>query len=89
MIICWIVRSSSLFDEIIRTRKNVVFYLHGLLESSKTSKSLEAYLKKRKSAYSIHRVITPYINLENIKLEEYMDKRKKLYKLDRRENGYE
>ena len=74
------------FDEIIRKRKNVLFYLHGLLESSKTSQSLEAYLNKRKSAYSIHRVITPYIDLEKIKLKEYMNKRKKLYKLDRREN---
>lgn len=74
------------FDEIIQKRKNVVFYLHGLLESSKTSNSLKGYLKKRKLAYSIHRVITPYIDLEKIKLKEYMNKRKKLYKLDRREN---
>ena len=73
-------------DEIIRKRKHVVFYLHGLLESSKTPKSLEAYFEKRKAAYSFHRVITPYIDLEKIKLKEYMNKRKKLYKLDRREN---
>lgn len=73
------------FDEIIRIRKNVVFYLHGLLESSRTPNSLEAYLQNRNSFVSIHRVITPYINLEKIKLEEYMEKRKKLHRLDRRE----
>ena len=77
------------FDEIIKVQKNVVFYLHGLLESGKTPESLEAYLQKRKSTFSIHRVVTPYIHLENIKLEEYMDKRKKLYGLTKGKSDYE
>ena len=72
-------------DEIIKRRKNVVFYLHGLLESGKTPESLEKYLKSRVSKFSVHRVITPYIDLDEIKLDKYMKKRKKLHRLDRRE----
>lgn len=73
------------FDEIIRRRKNVVFYLHGFLESSSTAEKLERYLQKREIQFSSHRVITPYIDLERIKLDEYMKKRKRLHRLDRRE----
>ncbi|MCM3639274.1 GNAT family N-acetyltransferase [Sporosarcina luteola] len=73
------------FDELIKVQKNVVFYLHGLLESDKTSDSLEAYVQKRKSAFSIHRVITPYIHLQEIELEQYSDKRKRLHRIDKRE----
>ena len=76
------------FDEIIQTRKNVVFYLHGLLESSKTPEMLEAYLHKKKYVFSVHRVITPYIDLEKIKLKEYIDKRQKLHRLSRREKRF-
>ncbi|WP_210471189.1 GNAT family N-acetyltransferase [Sporosarcina sp. 6E9] len=72
-------------DEIIRTKKNVVFYLHGLLESSRTPASLEKYLQSRNTNFSVHRVITPYIDLKKIKLEEYMKKRRRLHRLDRRE----
>ena len=72
-------------DDIIREKKNVVFYLHGLLESRNTSKSLEKYLRNRDSKFSVHRVITPYIDLEKIKLDEYMEKRRRLHRLDRRE----
>ncbi|MFC5602543.1 GNAT family N-acetyltransferase [Sporosarcina koreensis] len=73
------------FDEMIKMRRNIVFYLHGLLESSKTPRIIEDYLQRRKYIFSLHRVITPYINLKDIKLEEYMDKRKKLHRLDKRE----
>lgn len=72
-------------DSIVAERKNVVFHLHGLLESSLSHGTLEVYLRKRKIAYSTHRVITPYINLEKIKMEEYIKKRQKLHRLDRRE----
>lgn len=72
-------------DEIIRKKKNVVFYLHGLLESGKTPASLEKYLQGQNSIFSVHRVITPYIDLKEIKLEKYMEKRQKLHRLDRRE----
>lgn len=73
------------FDEIIRNKKNVIFHLHGLLESSSTVEKLESYLQRRKNVFSVHRVITPYIDLKKIKLEEYMKKRKKLHRMDRRE----
>ncbi|QUW23292.1 GNAT family N-acetyltransferase [Sporosarcina sp. Marseille-Q4063] len=72
-------------DEIIHEKKNVVFYLHGLLESSITPASLEMYLQSRNSKFSVHRVITPYIDLKKITLEEYMEKRQRLHRLDRRE----
>lgn len=72
-------------DKIIEARKHVVFYLHGLLESGNTPKNLEEYLQKRNILYSVHRVITPYINLDKIKLEKYMKKRRRLHRLDRRE----
>ena len=72
-------------DEIIRMRKNVVFYLHGLLESSNTTASLEKYFGSRNTKYTVHRVITPFIDLKKIKLEEYMEKRRRLHRLDRRE----
>lgn len=72
-------------DAIIKKRRNVIFYLHGLLESSFSHSRLEVYLRKKKLSYSTHRVITPYINLEKIQMEEYIKKRQKLHRLDRRE----
>lgn len=72
-------------DEIFRTQKNVVFSLHGLLESSHTTRSLENYLQNRTYSFSVHRVVTPYIDLKKIKLPEYMNKRQKLHRLSRRE----
>lgn len=77
--------SKFVLDEIIQRRKNVVFYLHGLLESGKTPASLEQYLQSQGSKFSVHRIITPYIDLDKIKLDKYMKKRKKLHRLDRRE----
>ncbi|WP_432360336.1 GNAT family N-acetyltransferase [Sporosarcina sp. UB5] len=72
-------------DEVFRTKRNVVFYLHGLLESGKASRSLENYLRKRKLGFSVHRVITPYVDLEKIVNDEYMNKRQRLHRLSRRE----
>ena len=46
---------------------------------------MEKYLQNRNSKFSVHRVITPYIDLQKIKLEEYMKKRQRLHRLDRRE----
>lgn len=76
---------SFVLDEIAARRKNVVFYLHGLLESSGSSKALEQYVKQRDYIGSIHRVVTPYINLTEMDLNEYLNKRKKQHGLDRRE----
>ncbi|MDF2065061.1 GNAT family N-acetyltransferase [Bacillus sp. Cr_A10] len=72
-------------DYIIHAKKHVVFNLHGLLESSFSHRKLEVYLRKRKFRTSTHRVITPYINLDKIQMEEYIKKRQKLHRLDRRE----
>ncbi|MGN7387429.1 GNAT family N-acetyltransferase [Sporosarcina sp. SAFN-015] len=73
------------FDELVKVQKNVVFNLHGLLESDKTPERIEAYLEKRKYNFSIHRVVTPFIHLGEIDLEEFSSKRKRLYRIDRRE----
>ncbi|MFC5602544.1 GNAT family N-acetyltransferase [Sporosarcina koreensis] len=73
------------FDEIIKVKKNVVFYLHGLLESEKTHESLETYLQRRKYNFSKHRVVTPFIHLKEIELEQFRDKRKRLHRIDKRE----
>lgn len=72
-------------NQIIERRVHVVFYLHGLLESEQTPDILESYLKNHELAYSNYRVVTPFINLNAIKLEKYMEKRKRLHRLDRRE----
>ncbi|WP_413053936.1 GNAT family N-acetyltransferase [Sporosarcina sp. 179-K 8C2 HS] len=73
------------FDEILKAKKNVVFYLYGLLESSKTPRIVENYLQQRKIVFSLHRVITPYLNLIDIELEKYADKRRRLYRPNKRE----
>ncbi|MCM3639275.1 GNAT family N-acetyltransferase [Sporosarcina luteola] len=74
-----------IFDELIKEKRNIVFYLYGLLESSQTPSIIEDYLQQRSLVFSLHRVITPFINLQDIKLEEYMEKRKKLHRLNKRE----
>lgn len=72
-------------DSIIEKKKHVVFKLHGILESSDTFRALNKFLQKNNYPHTKHRVITPYINLKKIELEEYMKKRKKIHRLDRRE----
>ncbi|MCG7345452.1 GNAT family N-acetyltransferase [Sporosarcina sp. ACRSL] len=73
------------FDEMIKENRNAVFYLYGLLESSQTPRAIEDYLQQRKYGFTIHRVVTPYINLNDIKLGKHTDKRKKLYQQNKRE----
>ncbi|GEN83260.1 hypothetical protein SLU01_15720 [Sporosarcina luteola] len=73
------------FDYLHHTRKRVLFNLHGLLESSNTPKSLEAYLKKRKIEKRSYRIVTPFVDLKTIHLEDYMKERKTLHGLDRRQ----
>lgn len=70
---------------IIKKRKHVVFYLHGLLESEQTLHVLKDYLETKQHQFSYHRVVTPFIHLDAIKLEKYMKKRRRLHRLDRRE----
>lgn len=76
---------SFVFDEVIKRRKNVIFNLHGLLQSSKTAMYIEAYLKDRKAGVRLYPVVTPFIAIEGLDLDQYLQKRKKLHGLDRRE----
>ncbi|MGE7918967.1 GNAT family N-acetyltransferase [Viridibacillus sp. NPDC093762] len=73
------------FDALIKRKKSVVFYLHGLLESVETHSKLSNYLKARNMKERYSRIVTPYIDLDNISYEEYMKPRHKLHGLDRRE----
>ncbi|WP_186321469.1 GNAT family N-acetyltransferase [Bacillus sp. FJAT-22090] len=72
-------------EQIISKRKHVIFNLHGLLKSTASPGKLEVFLRKKKFSYSVHRVITPWINLEKIQMDEYIRKRQKLHRLDKRE----
>lgn len=73
------------FDYLMDHRKKVLFNLHGLLESSKTPNSLESYLRKRGLENRTYRIVTPFVDLETINLDDYMKERKTLHGLDRRE----
>lgn len=73
------------FDHLLETRKRVLFNFHGLLESSQTPKSMAAYLKKREIENRTYRIVTPFVDLENINLDDYMKERKTLHGLDRRQ----
>lgn len=73
------------FDTLIKEKKRVVFYLHGLLESVETHSKLSNYLKARNMKERYSRIVTPYIDLKNITYEDYMKPRHKLHGLDRRE----
>ncbi|WP_342505961.1 GNAT family N-acetyltransferase [Sporosarcina sp. FSL K6-2383] len=72
-------------DYLLETKKRVLFNLHGLLESSQTPKSLVAYLEKRGIENRTYRIVTPFVDLENIQLDDYMKERKTLHGLDRRQ----
>ena len=72
-------------DDIIQARKKVLFNFHGLLESGQTPKKLEAYLKNRGIKSRAYRIVIPYIDLENINIDDYMKDRKTLHGLDRRQ----
>lgn len=73
------------FDYLIENRKKVLFNLHGLLESSKTPHSIESYLRKKGIDNRNYRIVTPFVDLDTIHLDEYMKERKTLHGLDRRE----
>lgn len=73
------------FDELIKEKKSIVFYLHGLLESVETHFKLSNYLKARNMKERYYRIVTPYIDLKNISYVEYLKPRHKLHGLDRRE----
>jgi len=73
------------FDDIIQTRKKVLFNLHGLLESGLTPGKLEIYLKNKGIESRTYRIVTPFVDLENIKIDDYMKERKTLHGLDRRQ----
>ncbi len=75
----------SVLNHLKKKRKHIVFYLHGILASSSTSSTLASYLSHTKQRFFSFRVITPYINLKKIQMEEYIKKKQKLHRLDRRE----
>lgn len=72
-------------DELIQKRRHIVFYLHGLLESTQTVQVFKAYIRRKQLAYSEHQVITPYIRYSDIEHEKHKIKRRRLNRLDRRE----
>ena len=72
-------------DEMISRKKSIVFYLHGLLESTNTPYALSQYVNARNLKERHFSIITPFINLENLDVDEYMKSRKKLHGMDRRD----
>jgi len=72
-------------DELIRSKKSIVFYLHGLLESTNTPYAISQYLNARNMKVRHFSIVTPFINLENLNLDDYMKSRKKLHGMDRRD----
>ncbi|WP_318616813.1 GNAT family N-acetyltransferase [Sporosarcina sp. YIM B06819] len=73
------------FDYLFDTKKRVLFNLHGLLESNQTPNSLNAYFRKREIENRTYRIVTPFVDLENMNLDDYMKERKTLHGLDRRQ----
>ncbi|WP_075619794.1 GNAT family N-acetyltransferase [Paenisporosarcina indica] len=74
-----------ILNYLITSIPNVVFNLHGLLSSSKTTTNIMGYLKSRDYPTTIFSSVTPYIHIESIDLNDYMKPRKKLHGLNRRE----
>ena len=72
-------------DQLIAAIPNVIFNLHGLISSSKTTNILFAYLKNRQYPTTVFSVVTPYINMESIDVNDYLKPKTKLHGLDRRE----
>ena len=72
-------------EQLMKERRQIIFNLHGILESSPTYGVLVDFINEKRYGHTIHKVVTPYINLEKIQMNEYMDKRKKLHRLERRE----
>lgn len=74
-----------ILGHLIKTIPNVIFHLHGLLSSSKTTTIVKAYLKNGDFPNHIFTNITPYIHIDLIDMDEYMKPRSKLHGLNRRE----
>ncbi|MCM3711640.1 GNAT family N-acetyltransferase [Sporosarcina luteola] len=74
-----------ILERMIKEEPQIIFNLHGILESSPTYKILVNFMEKKKYGHTIHKVVTPFIDLEKLQVNEYMSNRKKLYKLERRE----
>ena len=72
-------------DELIRSKKSIVFYLHGLLESTNTPYALSQYINARNLKERHFSIVTPFINLEQLDFEEYIKPRRKLHGMDRRD----
>ena len=72
-------------DELIRRKKSIVFYLHGLLESTNTPYALSQYVNARKMKERHFSIVTPFINLKDLDFNVYMKSRKKLHGMDRRD----
>ena len=73
------------FDELIGSKSNYIFNLHGLLSSSPSTSMLINYLAISNCEPTISSVVTPFINTESLDLTDYMKKRRKLHGLDRRD----
>ncbi|MGB2873209.1 GNAT family N-acetyltransferase [Psychrobacillus psychrotolerans] len=71
-------------DEVINSKKSIVFYLHGLLESTNTPHELSKYLHARNMKERHFSIVTPFIDFDNLDLDEYMNSRKKMHGMDRR-----
>ncbi|RUL50502.1 GNAT family N-acetyltransferase [Lysinibacillus antri] len=66
-----------LLDVLTKKYKRLLFELNGLLESRESSKVLEKIAIKRQLPYSIFRVVTPLIEIEEM---DHPDKKKKFKK---------
>ncbi|QDP99987.1 GNAT family N-acetyltransferase [Lysinibacillus fusiformis] len=75
-----------LLKELTRKYKRVIFVLHGLLESKKTSYLLEKYAQERQLPHSVFRTVTPYIDFKSMELNAFLQKHHKRFKsINRRE----
>ncbi len=75
-----------LLKELTRKYKRIIFVLHGLLESKKTSYILEKYAQERQLPHSVFRTVTPYIDFKSMELNAFLQKHHKRFKsINRRE----
>nr|WP_106780692.1 GNAT family N-acetyltransferase [Lysinibacillus timonensis] len=74
-----------MLDWLFQKYKHIIFNLRGLLESNDTTNMIQDYFIQRKLPYSLFRTVSPYIQLEDINLEDFLYERRKLHGMDRRE----
>lgn len=75
-----------LLKELTRNYKRIIFVLHGLLESKKTSYVMEKYAQERQLPHSVFRTVTPYIDFKSMELKAFLQKHHKKFKsIHRRE----